>query len=153
MILTKSIPVFSQVQTGDNYQLNETKSEAEFAYKFSCNTVSDVELKVFHSMYKKEEEAERAFLEISSNKNGEQFAKLKVVAKNDSIDEAAKELDGGLGWVKFGQFTKDFENAIYELPVQTLSHPIKSDFGWHIVWIDEARDIKTKLPCILSEAL
>jgi parvulin-like peptidyl-prolyl isomerase len=31
--------------------------------------------------------------------------------------------------------------------LKTLSHPIQSKFGWHLVWVSDALDINSNVPC------
>jgi peptidyl-prolyl cis-trans isomerase SurA len=47
--------------------------------------------------------------------------------------------EGGLGW--FGAFVMayEFETAAYETPVASFSTPIRTDFGYHIVYVNDKR--------------
>tara|TARA_R110000850_G_scaffold160212_3_gene284489 strand:- start:2690 stop:4687 length:1998 start_codon:yes stop_codon:yes gene_type:complete len=47
--------------------------------------------------------------------------------------------EGGLGW--FGAFVMayEFETVAYETPVGTFSKPIRTDFGYHIVYVNDKR--------------
>ena len=45
-------------------------------------------------------------------------------------------------------FGSDFANSVMGLPVAVWSGPIKSNYGWHIVWLDEKQ--KDRLPTLES---
>ena len=47
---------------------------------------------------------------------------------------------GDLGWIKKGQMVKPFEDAAFSTPKNKIVGPVKSQFGYHIIFI---RDIKS----------
>src|SRR5438477_4276181 len=61
------------------------------------------------------------------------------LAKDNSDDPGTKDSGGELGWVGKGQFVKEFENAVKALPVGAISDPVKSDFGYHIIQVEERK--------------
>lgn len=63
-----------------------------------------------------------------------------AVAKQMSKDNATKEKGGDLGWFPRGVMTKPFEEAAFKLQVGELSEPVVSDFGFHIIRVDERAD-------------
>ena len=59
-------------------------------------------------------------------------------------EDPASATDGGdLGWVSPGDTVPEFEQALAELPLNELSEPIKSRFGWHLVEVLERRSHDT----------
>jgi len=70
-------------------------------------------------------------------KKGEDFA---VVAKETSKDKNAE--GGDLGFFTRGQMLKPFEDAAFALDVGELSDPVQTQFGWHIIKVEEKRDQK-----------
>lgn len=94
------------------------------------------EYKVRHILVKDENEAK----EISAQlKKGGNFAKL---AKEKSMDTQSGKNGGELGWVNQGMVVPDFFNAVMKLKKGATSEPVKSDFGWHIIKIDDERPLK-----------
>jgi peptidyl-prolyl cis-trans isomerase C len=68
-------------------------------------------------------------------KKGEDFATL---AKEKSKDPNAE--GGDLGFFSRGQMLKPFEDAAFALEVGELSEPVQTQFGWHIIKLEEKRD-------------
>jgi parvulin-like peptidyl-prolyl isomerase len=61
------------------------------------------------------------------------------LAKDDSQDPGSAESGGELGWVGKGQFVKPFEDAARTLAIGQVSDPVKSDFGYHVIQVEERR--------------
>ncbi len=71
-------------------------------------------------------------------KNGEDFAKLAIKYSDDK----ASATDGGdLGWVTPGKMVPDFEKVMDKLKVGEISDPFKTRFGWHIVQVEDRRQM------------
>jgi len=112
-----------------------------------CENKQDLILRVFHVMYKDKKSAENAYAQILANTTESQFSQLKAMAKRRTIDEASREKGGDLGYIRYGEFDRAFESAIFNLPFKTLSPPIQTRWGWHLAWIDEAANAKTGARC------
>lgn len=67
---------------------------------------------------------------------GEDFAAL---AKAHSADGSAAS-GGDLGWANPEQYVPPFQKAVDKLPLNTISEPIRTQFGWHIVEVLERRN-------------
>ena len=61
------------------------------------------------------------------------------LAKDYSQDPGSSASGGDLGWVGKGQFVKPFEDAAKALAIGQISDPVKSDFGYHIIQVEERR--------------
>ncbi len=61
------------------------------------------------------------------------------LAKDYSQDPGSSASGGDLGWVGKGQFVKPFEDAARALAIGQISDPVKSDFGYHIIQVEERR--------------
>ena len=61
------------------------------------------------------------------------------LAKDNSQDPGSADAGGELGWVGKGQFVKPFEDAAKTLAIGQVSDPVKSDFGYHVIQVEERR--------------
>lgn len=69
---------------------------------------------------------------------GEDFAAL---AQEYSQDQGSATNGGELGWVEPGVMVKAFENAMYELHMDSpISDPVETGFGWHVIDLEEVRE-------------
>ncbi|MEN0039158.1 MAG: peptidylprolyl isomerase [Cellvibrio sp.] len=67
---------------------------------------------------------------------GEDFAKL---ARENSEDTGSMLSGGDLGWSTPGMFVAEFEEAMRNTSIGSISRPFKSQFGWHILQVIERR--------------
>lgn len=56
-----------------------------------------------------------------------------------SDDPSAKENRGNLGYISAFQTVYPFENAAYNLKIDEVSEPVKTKFGYHLIWLKEKR--------------
>jgi parvulin-like peptidyl-prolyl isomerase len=61
------------------------------------------------------------------------------LAKDQSQDPGSADSGGELGWVGKGQFVQAFEDAAKALAIGQISDPVKSDFGYHVIQVEERR--------------
>ena len=92
------------------------------------------EIHARHILVSTEDEAKKVAERL---KNGEDFA---TVAKEVSKDTNAE--GGDLGFFTRGQMLKPFEDAAFALDVGQISAPVQTQFGWHIIKVEEKRDQK-----------
>lgn len=67
-------------------------------------------------------------------KAGADFAKL---AEENSQDPGSARQGGSLGDVERGEMVPEFDQAAFELEVGTISDPVKSQFGYHIIQVEK----------------
>ncbi|WP_077400094.1 peptidylprolyl isomerase [Microbulbifer agarilyticus] len=65
--------------------------------------------------------------------------KFADAAKDNSEDIGTMLQGGDLGWSTPGQFVPEFTQAMNNTPVGEISMPFRSQFGWHILRVDERR--------------
>jgi len=71
-------------------------------------------------------------------RDGEDFAML---ATENSQDKGSAAEGGDLGWVESGVMVQAFENAMYELSMDTpISEPVQTGFGWHVILLRDIRE-------------
>jgi len=64
-----------------------------------------------------------------------------VMAKQYSLDGASAAKGGDLGWVTSDELVPQFAEVMDKLPLNTVSDPVKSPFGWHIIEVLERKKI------------
>lgn len=67
---------------------------------------------------------------------GEDFA---TVAREVSDDGGTKEAGGDLGWITRGMLSGPFEDALFSMKPGEVKGPVKTDFGYHIIRLEEIR--------------
>jgi peptidyl-prolyl cis-trans isomerase SurA len=89
---------------------------------------------------------EKALKILDSLKNGQDFSEL---AKRNSNDVQSAINGGDLGYSKKGVFVKEFEEALYSLNVNEHSDIIETEFGYHIIKLNEKKGDLVKSQHIL----
>ncbi len=74
---------------------------------------------------------------IQKRLNKENFGK---VAKEVSEDQSASENAGHIGWISAFRTVYPFENMAYNTPSGTISNPVRSAFGYHIIKVHARRN-------------
>jgi peptidyl-prolyl cis-trans isomerase C len=85
-----------------------------------------------HILVPTEDEAKAIEAEL---KNGADFAKL---AKEKSKDPGAAE-GGDLGYFTKDQMVPEFAEVAFKLDKGQISDPVKTQFGWHIIQVEDKR--------------
>ncbi|HEX9875194.1 MAG TPA: SurA N-terminal domain-containing protein [Gammaproteobacteria bacterium] len=81
-----------------------------------------------------ERRAEEAMARLTA---GEDF---EALAQELSEDPGTKDQGGDLGWVSRGLLAGPFEDALYAMEVGDVDGPVETDFGFHIIRLDELRE-------------
>ncbi len=69
-------------------------------------------------------------------KKGEDFAK---VAADVSKDPGSGKEGGDLGWFTKDRMVPEFAEAAFKLKKGEVSAPVKSQFGWHVIKLEDKR--------------
>ena len=69
----------------------------------------------------------------------EEGASFAALAKGESDDPVSGSDGGNLGWVGPGQMVPKFEEAMTNAGVGKLKGPFRSQFGWHILQVQDRR--------------
>ncbi len=93
--------------------------------------------KARHILVEKEDEAKELIAQI---KQGASFEKL---AGEKSRDQGTKVRGGELDWGPSANYVKPFGDALARLKKgQMTETPVQTNFGWHIIRLDDERAIK-----------
>jgi hypothetical protein len=64
---------------------------------------------------------------------------FSAMAKEYTNDEATKENGGDLGYISRGKADPDFETAVFAAKKGDLLGPVRTQYGWHLMIIDDVR--------------
>src|SRR5262245_38916181 len=124
---------------GDGYfdkALRETVPGADakkFYQKQMGSLKSDEEVRASHILVDSKDKAREVYEKLA---HGSDFAQL---AKEYSKDPGSKDQGGELGFFGRGQMVPQFEEAAFGLKKGEVSEPFESQFGWHVVRVDDRR--------------
>lgn len=126
-----------------------------YTYKIDWNSEENT------NVYKKEEISAKHILiqtkdsaNSNSNRTNEEALELvEEIAKKineDNFEEIAREYSegpsasrgGDLGWFGKGQMVKEFEDAAFALDKGEIAYPVKTQFGYHIIKLEDKRVIQ-----------
>lgn len=114
------------------HPVTETRLKAEYD-KQAQTMARPLEYKVRHILLKTKAEARAILAQL---KAGENFGEL---AQKQSQDMLSAQNQGDLDWITTRQVVEDFGNAVARLKKGELSEPVKSEFGWHIILLEDVR--------------
>ena len=107
-----------------------TKKVYEEAVKSMGN---EQEVRARHILVPTEDEAKAILAEV---KKGTDFAEL---AKQKSKDPGAAAEGGDLGYFGKDQMVPEFAETAFKLDKGQVSDPVKTQFGWHIIKVEDTR--------------
>ena len=114
---------------------NVTPEAARKLYDETTKTMKpEEEARARHILVEDEAIAKKAWERVT--KGREDFAK---VASELSSDPGSKADGGDLGWFAKDRMVQTFADAAFKLDVGQISEPVKSQFGWHVIKMEEKR--------------
>lgn len=103
------------------------------AYKVATTSMQNLE--EFNASHILVDSETQALELLNSLKSGSEFSKL---AQEKSTGPSGPS-GGQLGWFGPGQMVPEFEAAVLVLEIGDISQPVKTQFGWHIVKLNDRR--------------
>ncbi len=127
-------------------QMPVTDAELHAAYEKNKNTYVLPERR--HARHiliaaTKDDAADRKLAEdvYSQAKSGKDFGQL---AKQYSKDPGSADKGGDLDWADRSSFVAPFSDALFGMKVGEIHPPVKTQYGYHIIRLDEIQSGKTK---------
>ena len=80
-----------------------------------------------HILVESKQQAEQITTQLNS---GADFAKL---AETHSLDTGSKDAGGDLGFFTLGVMMSEFEDKVFSMKVGEVSSPVKTEFGYHVI--------------------
>ena len=114
-----------------------TDEQLKAQYEQFKSSMGATEYKVRHILLDREEDAKAIIAELGK---GGDFAKI---AKDKSKDPGSKDNGGDLDWGPTARYVKPFADALAAMQKgQTSTAPVKTDFGFHVIRLDDVRPLK-----------
>lgn len=95
------------------------------------------EVRARHILIKGSDDA--ALSKIKEIKAESEKADFAELAKKYSQDEGSKDRGGDLNFFAKGSMVPEFENAAFSLPIGKVSDPVKTQYGYHLIKVEEHR--------------
>ncbi len=128
---TRSLLAVQTVNTLLEEELTDDAIQAAYDAKYADFQGAD-EFNASHILVKTEEEAKDIKAQLD---DGADFAEL---AKEKSTGPSGPN-GGELGWFGSGQMVPAFEAAVIGLEKGQVSEPVKTQFGWHVITLNDKR--------------
>ena len=110
-----------------------TAEELDAAYAESYGSAEPTEeFNAAHILVETEEEAQAIKAELDGGADFAETAKTKSTGPSGPSG-------GALGWFGPGQMVPAFEEAVIGMEVGTVSDPIQTQFGWHVIKLEDKR--------------
>jgi peptidyl-prolyl cis-trans isomerase C len=110
---------------------------------------NEEEVHARHILFRVEKADDKAASEAAENKVKAVIARLKkgedfaTVAKELTEDPSGKQDGGDLGYFTKEQMVPEFAEVAFKLDKGQMSEPVKTQFGWHVLKVEDKR---TKQP-------
>jgi peptidyl-prolyl cis-trans isomerase C len=114
-----------------------TDAEAQAEYekvKAQAGTGGNTEYRARHILVEKEDEATKLVAQIKGG------AKFEDIAKKSSKDSGSAQNGGDLDFAKPDAYVPEFSKAMMALKKGEVSAPVKSQFGYHIIKLEDTRE-------------
>ncbi len=111
--------------------ITDAALQAAYDEKYA-NAEPTKEFNASHILVETEDEAKALVVELEG---GADFAEL---AKSKSTGPSGPS-GGELGWFGPGMMVKEFEDAVATMEPGTVSAPVQTQFGWHVIRLNETR--------------
>jgi len=113
---------------------SEAELKAAYDQAFGGQTEPKIEYNAAHILVKTREEADAIAKELQ---DGADFGTL---AEQKSTDNSGPN-KGDLGWFQPEQMVEPFADAVKALDKGQVSEPVETQFGWHVIKLNDTREV------------
>ncbi len=120
----------------ENYRKTNPVSDADVKAEYDKFVAANggKEYKARHILVETEDQAKKIMADLKKG------AKFEDIAKKQSKDPGSGANGGDLDWANPASFVPEFSEAMIKLKKgETTPAPIKTQFGWHIIRVDDIR--------------
>lgn len=147
--LTETDEVKALMKVINNVRLSQEYFEEKIKPKADNLVIPEEELRAYYNAnsakYDKSQVKARHILIRESEEKAKEIynqakanpKKFSELAEKHSEDKGSSANGGDLGFFGHGRMVPEFEAAAFSLPVGEISEPVKTQFGWHIIIVDE----------------
>jgi peptidyl-prolyl cis-trans isomerase C len=112
-----------------------TDAEAQAEYDKFVKANGGKEYRAHHILVENEADAKKIIADLKKG------AKFEDLAKKQSKDPGSGANGGDLDWANAASYVPEFSEALTRLNKgQTTQQPVKSQFGWHVIRLDDTRE-------------
>ncbi|MTH99955.1 peptidylprolyl isomerase [Roseibium sp. RKSG952] len=142
---TRSLRAVQTVNEVTEATVTDEAIQAAYDAQFADFEGED-EFNASHILVETEEEAKELKSQLD---DGADFAEL---AKEKSTGPSGPN-GGSLGWFGKGQMVPEFEQAVVALEKDNVSDPVQTQFGWHVVKLNDKRKSEAPELAVVREEL
>ena len=120
-----------------DYQKNNPVTDADIKAEYDkfVATNGGKEYKARHILVENEDQAKKIIADLKKG------AKFEDIAKKQSKDPGSGANGGDLDWATASSYVPEFAEAMIKLKKGEMTQvPVKSQFGWHIIRVDDIRE-------------
>ncbi len=129
-------------KVSDSVKVSEADVKAYFDDpKNKAQFVTAESIDARHILVKSKAEAEKVQKLLAADPSA---ANWKKVAAKYSTDPGSKNTGGSLGNFPKGRMVPEFEKVAFSIKAGTISAPVKSQFGWHVIEVTKKSPGATK---------
>ena len=121
----------------DRFRSNEERKSSHILISFNDEVIDDAALEQIKNIQER-------------IKVGESF---ETLAQEFSDDGGSATNGGDLGWAEPGLFVPEFDQVLFALGVGEISDPVKTEFGYHIIRLDDLKEGRKKEFAEIEEEL
>jgi peptidyl-prolyl cis-trans isomerase C len=120
-----------------DYQKNNPVTDADIKAEYDKFAAANggKEFKARHILVESEDQAKKIIADLKKG------AKFEDIAKKQSKDPGSGANGGDLDWATAASYVPEFAEAMTKLKKGEMTQvPVKSQFGWHVIRVDDIRD-------------
>lgn len=120
-----------------DYQKKNPVTDAEIQAEYDKFVAANggKEFKARHVLVENEDQAKKIIADLKKG------AKFEEIARKQSKDPGSGANGGDLDWATAASYVPEFAEAMVKLKKgETSQAPVKSQFGWHVIRVDDIRE-------------